>query len=175
MEKFTEGRIYKNNKGKIICTKRDGQYAEFDFYTYSNDTGTPDAHERLEILVAKGTFEYEFVFSQWFMELHSTECLEYTEKLINTLIMIEKNLADAEFIGVAESENLLFEAYNTFYYKFQRTKYSKPVYFAIDDTGIDFISSETYEERYTKEPLHVAFELSIILKDFVAKEKEEIV
>ena len=172
MEKFVEGRVYRNDKGKIICTKVDGQYAEFDFYSPGNDTSIPDVHERLEILIAFHDM-YEFVFSQQFMEVHSTECIEYTEKLIDTLIMIKKNLAYAEIISVAEGANVYFR--HEYYYKFQRTKYSKPVYFVINatefGTEIRLANGEEYEEMYTKEPCIDTGELSNYLRNFIITTK----
>ena len=173
MEKFTEGRIYRNDKGKAICTKRDGYRAEFDVYLSCNNTNIPDMHERLEIHIA-GNDLYEFVFSDWLMEIHSTECIEYKKKLIDTLIMIKRNLADAE-IYVAEGVNLWFM--HEYYYKFQRTQYSKPVYFVINDTEsnleIKLINCEEYEEMYTKEPCVDTGSLSNNLRKFIIENKSK--
>lgn len=171
MEKFKEGRIYRNDKGKVICTKRDGQRAEFDVYLSFNNTNIPDIHERLEIHIAYYD-AYEFVFSDWLMEIHSTDCAEYTEKLINTLIMIKKNLADAE-ISVADGLNVWFA--DTEYYKFQRTKYSKPIYFVIDHAlnkvKIELVNGEEYEEKDIKEPCIDTGELSNYLREFIITTK----
>lgn len=175
MEKFTEGRIYRNDKGKIICTKRDGQYAEFDVYLSCNNTNIPNMHERLEIHTAINDM-YEFVFSDWLLEIHSTECIEYKKKLIDTLIMIKRNLAYAEFIGVAEGVNVYFM--HEYYYKFQRTQYSKPVYFVINapeefGTEIRLVNGEEYEEMYTKEPCIDTGDLSNYLREFIIENKSK--
>ena len=174
MEKFTEGRIYRNDNGKAICTKVDGQYAEFDIY---NEHGVIDRHERLEILMPYHD-EYEFVFSDLIMEIHSTECVEYKKKLIDTLIMIKRNLAYAEILDVAEGANLYFM--HEYYYKFQRTKYSKPIYFVINATefGTEITLSnseedEEYKELYTKEPCIDTGDLSNYLREFIINTKNE--
>lgn len=167
---FVAGRIYKADGIKVVCTKRTKCYAEFDVY---NRHDVLDRHERLKINTFRNSID-EFVFSDLFMELHSTACVEYTEKLIDTLLMIKENLAYAEIISVAEGANVYFM--HEYYYKFQRTKYSKPVYFVIDDTEdfgtkIRLVNGEEYEEMYTKEPCIDTGELSNHLRSFIITAK----
>lgn len=170
---FVAGRIYKANGIKVVCTKRTKCYAEFDVY---NKRGVIDRHERLKINVFRNGMS-EYVFSDWFMELHSIECVEYTEKLIDTLVMIKRNLAYAEIIGVADSENIWFADMK--YYKFQRTQYSKPIYFSISHScnhiKIKLVNSEEYEQKYTKEPCIDTGELSNDLREFIINTKENLI
>jgi hypothetical protein len=148
MEKFKEGRIYRSDKGKIICIERSGQYAKFVFYLPWHDLDTPDIQEILKINISESHM-YECVFSDWFAELHSTDYVIYTEQLIDILETIGNSLTDAEIIEAA-CENIILP--RIIYYKFQRTKYSKPIYFTIDSYAkIELIDSEEYEEKGKKE------------------------
>lgn len=165
---FVVGRIYDANGFKIVCTKRTKCYAEFDVYWSWNNTNIPDRHERLKINVFRNGME-EYVFSDWFMTLHSTDCVEYTEQLIDTLETIENCLAYAEIIDVAEGANVYF-AYE-YYYKFQRTEYSKPVYFAINTIGISLISSEQYEKVDNKRQCEDIDALSDKIMNFIIEKR----
>ena len=156
---FVVGRIYKADSIKVVCTKRTKCYAEFDVY---NKHGVIDRHEKLKINVFRNGME-EYVFSDWFMTLHSTDCTEYAEQLIDTLETIENCLAYAEIIDVAEDV--------ISYYKYQRTEYSKPVYFAINASGISLISSEQYEEVDGKRQCEDIDALSDKINKFIARRR----
>ncbi len=159
---FVVGRTYKADGSEVVCTKRTKCYAEFDVYWGWNNTNIPDRHERLKInTFSDGMSEY--VFSDWFMTLHSTDCVEYAEQLIDTLETIENCLAYAEIIDVAEDV--------ISYYKFQRTEYSKPIYFAINAIGITLINSEQYEEVDNKRQCEDIDELEDKIIDFIIKKK----
>ena len=165
---FVVGRIYEADGCKVVCTKRTKCYAEFDVYWSWNNTNIPDRHERLKInTFSDGMSEY--VVSDWFMTLHSTECVEYTEQLIDTLETIENCLAYAEIIDVADSENYFF-TYKK-YYKFQRTEYSKPIYFTINNMGITLINSEQYEEVDNKRQCEDIDELEDKIINFIIESK----
>ena len=154
---FIAGRIYKADGIKVVCTKRTKCYAEFDVY---NRHDVLDRHERLKINVFRNGME-EYVFSDWFMTLRSTDCTEYAEQLIDTLKTIKNCLAYAEIIDVAEDV--------ISYYKYQRTEYSKPVYFAINAIGISLISSEQYEKVEEKRQCEDIDALSDKIEKFIAK------
>lgn len=162
---FVVGRIYEANGFKVVCTKRTKCYAEFDVSWSWNNTNIPDRHERLKInTFSDGMSEY--VISDWFMTLHSTDCVEYAEQLIDTLETIENYLEYAEIIDVADDGTAWL---TNSYYKIQRTQYSKPVYFVINAIGITLINSEQYEEASNKRQCEDIDALSDKITNFITK------
>jgi len=166
MEKFQEGRLYRNNRGiKVVCAKRDGDHAEFDIY---NKHGVIDRYEISTIYTSKDGM-HEFVLLDSFTTLHSTKCVEYAEQLNNILGTVKKQLADAEIIDVADDGTAWLT--NRYYYKFQRTQYSKPVYFVINDTEITLVNNEKFEEIDKKTEVEDIGELVNKITNFITENK----
>lgn len=165
---FVVGRIYKANDIKVVCTKRTKCYAEFDFYFPWNDTSIPDVHEKSTIYVSKnGMFEY--VIPSLYTKFSSTECVEFAEQLNNILETVKKQLADAEIIDVADDGTAWLT--NRYYYKIQRTQYSKPVYFVINDTEITLVNNEEFEKIDKKTEVEDIGELVNKITNFITENK----